>query len=88
VTNEDKTEDQLPQPGLGDRQPVQQFWRHHGRLEGQFEAKVGAVELLVDELAADVLAGGNLGDGNAGKGVEGQLLASRPRQGGGAAGVG
>src|SRR5581483_243803 len=71
VADEGQAQDELPQPGLGDRQPEEQL-RRCGRCrgEGLVQGAVGAAPLLVDELAADTVCGGQIRDGLAGQGVE------------------
>jgi hypothetical protein len=78
VADEGEAEDQLSQPGLGDREPEEQSRRivRSGR-EGVVEGVEGLVALLVDELAADLVAGSEFGDRLALEGIEGELLPRR-----------
>ncbi len=76
VADEGETQDELPQPGLGDREPEEELVGFvAARVKGVVEGVVGLPELLVDELAADLLLGGQFGDGLAAQRVEGELLA-------------
>ncbi len=64
MADEGETQDELPQPGLGDREPEEELVGFvAARVKGVVEGVVGLPELLVDELAADLLLGGQFGDG-------------------------
>ena len=75
VTGQDQAEDQLPEPGLGDRQLEEDLLGRRRRVEGELQGELGGVGLLVEELAADLMLAGQLGDGwRAGEDVQGQVL--------------
>ncbi len=81
VANEGESEDELPQPRLGDRKPKEEWGGLVARRgEGMVQGVMRLLELLVDELTADLLLAGQFGDGLAGQGVEGELLACLGRQ--------
>ena len=62
VADQEQGQDELLQPGLGDRQ-VEEDGVVGGEVggEGLGEGLLGLVGLLVDELAADVVVGGPVG---------------------------
>jgi hypothetical protein len=81
VANEGKTEDELTEPGFGDRKREEELGRVGvGWVEGLVDGVVGVVELVVDELATDVMLVGQVGDGLSGERVEGELLTCRRGQ--------
>ena len=63
VTGQDQGEDQLTEPGLGDRQVEEDVLGRWRRVEGVVQGELGGVGLLVEELAADLMLAGQLGDG-------------------------
>src|SRR6476659_3830381 len=77
VGDEDQGEDELADPGLGDREVEEDpvvaggWWR----VEGVIEGLLSLVGLVVDELAADLLLPGDSREGcGADEGVEGEAL--------------
>ena len=78
VAGQDQGEDQLTEPGLGDRQVEEDLLGRSRRVEGVVQGEPGGVGLLVEELAADLMLAGQSGDGlRAGEDLEGQLLPLR-----------
>jgi hypothetical protein len=80
VADEDQGEDELADPGLGDREVEEDAVVAGGPLggEGVVEGLLGLVSLVVDELAADLVLLGELSDGfGAGQDVQRQSLSLR-----------
>ena len=78
MADEQQTEHQLPEPGLGDGEGKQDaigISRVGG--EGLVEGLVGLVELLIDELATDLVLLGQGLDRVPGQGVQSELLTWR-----------
>jgi len=74
-------DDDLAQPGLGDRQLEQHLAVRRGRREGVVQYRAGLVRLLADELAAHPVPGGEITDRlRAGQRLNGQVLAVTPGQ--------
>jgi hypothetical protein len=65
VTDEDQGEDELADPGLGDREVEEHPVVSGGwfRGEGVIDGLLSLLGLVVDELAADLVLLGELGDG-------------------------
>ena len=75
VTGHDQGEDQLTEPGRGDRQVEEDLLGRWRRVEGVVQGELGGVGLSVEELAADLMLAGQLGDRlRAVEDLEGQLL--------------
>jgi hypothetical protein len=77
VTDQDQGEDELADPGLGDREVEEHPVVAGGSVgrEGVIEGLLGLVGLVVDELAADLMLVGDSRDGcGAGERVEGESL--------------
>ncbi len=75
VTGQDQGEDQLTEPGRGDRQVEEDLLGRWRRVEGVVQGELGGVGLSVEELAADLMLAGQLGDRlRAVEDLEGQLL--------------
>ena len=67
-----QSQNQLPQPGLGDRQIKQNVIAWCGRLEGLLEGLLCRVHLVIDELPADLELSSQSRDGcNAGEHLDG-----------------
>jgi hypothetical protein len=90
AADEHQAEDELLQPGLGDRQPEEDAFAVGGvGGEGAVEGLLRLVGLLVDELAADVVVVGEAADGlGVGEGVQGEVLAGVRGQQAGRRGAG
>ena len=89
VADQDQREDQLTEPGLGDRQVEQDLIGRPLRVEGGSEGVLGGVGLLVEELAADLMLPRQVGDGRcAGEDRDGQVLPLLGRELLGRAGAG
>jgi hypothetical protein len=77
VADQDKGEDKLADPGLGDREVEEDAVASGGWVvgEGVVERLLGLVGLVVDELTADLVLLGELRERcGVGESVEGQLL--------------
>jgi hypothetical protein len=77
VPDEDQSEDELADPGLGDREVEEDPVVSVGwfRVEGVIEGLLSLVSLVVDKLAADLVLLGELGDGGrARESVESEAL--------------
>src|SRR5277367_5085319 len=75
VTGQDQGEDQLMEPGLGNRQVEEDRLVGLRWVEGEVQGEAGGVGLLVEELAADLMLAGQAGDRlRTGEDLEGQLL--------------
>ena len=62
MTTQDQGQDQLMEPGLGDRQVEEDLLVGSRRVEGVLQSQLGGVGLSVEELAADLMLAGQLGD--------------------------
>jgi hypothetical protein len=81
VADQDEGEDELADPGLGDREVEEDAVASGGWVvgEGVVERLLGLVGLVVDELAADLVLLGELRERcGVGESVEGQLLSLGP----------
>jgi hypothetical protein len=77
VADQDQGEDELADPGLGDREVEEDAVVAGGSVggEGVLEGLLGLVGLVVDEFATDVVLPGELSDGcGAGESIESELL--------------
>ena len=75
MADQDQAQDQLPQPGRGDRQVEEDLvGRCRRRGEGLVEGLLGGVDLLREELSADLLLPGQRRDRfGAGEDLDGQI---------------